>query len=122
MLRARVVGLIAVLCAGVLAAPLLAQAVSVAALVGDPDRYDGRVVTVAGVVSGYRERVSRAGNPYTTFRLEEGGGSVAVFAWGHRGLRDGLRVRVTGVFQKVRRVGRYTFYNEIEARRIEPVP
>lgn len=97
----------------------LAQAVSVATLLADPDRYDGQVVTVSGVVSGYRERVSRAGNAYTTFRLEEGSSSVAVFAWGHRGLRDGQRVRVTGVFQRIRRVGRYTFYNEIEARRVE---
>ncbi|MCS7236554.1 MAG: hypothetical protein RMM30_11360 [Armatimonadota bacterium] len=72
---------------------------------------------MTGVVSGYREGVSRAGNPYTTFRLAEGGSGVAVFAGGHRGLRDDIRVRVSGVFQKVRRVARYTFYNEIEAER-----
>jgi hypothetical protein len=98
------------------------QLVSITTLLANPDRYDGQVVTVSGAVSAYRERVSRAGNPYTTFRLEEGRSSVAVFAWGHQGLRDGLRVRVTGVFQKVRRVGRYVFYNEIEAQRIERLP
>ena len=99
--------------------PAFSQALSVASLVENPGRYDGKVVTVSGVITAYRERVSRAGNPYTTFRLQEGGASVGVFAWGHRGLREGARVRVTGVFQRVRRVGRFTFYNEIEVRRID---
>ncbi|MDR7414960.1 MAG: hypothetical protein QN193_02410 [Armatimonadota bacterium] len=110
---------IPVLIAVLVVSSAFGQLVSIATLLGNPDRYDGQVVTVVGMISGYRERVSRAGNPYTTFRLEEGGSSVAVFAWGRQRLQDGLRVRVTGVFQKVRRVGRYTFYNEIEAQRIE---
>lgn len=99
--------------------PAYSQAVSISALLESPERYDGKVVTVSGVIAVYRERVSRAGNAYTTFRLQEGGASVAVFVWGYRGLRDGVRVRVTGVFQRVRRVGRFTFYNEIEAQRID---
>lgn len=99
--------------------PAFSQALSVASLLENPGRYDGKVVTVSGVITAYRERVSRAGNPYTTFRLQEGGASVGVFAWGHRGLREGARVRVTGVFQRVRRVGRFTFYNEIEIQQIQ---
>jgi len=94
---------------------------SVAEIVQNPDRYDGKVVTVSGTIASYRERVSARGNPYTTFRLVDAGVSVAVFAWKHHGLWDGLRVRATGVFQKIRRVGRYTFYNEIEAQRIEVI-
>ncbi len=92
--------------------------IAVLALVKNSDRYDGQIVTVMGTVTGYRERTSRAGNPYTTFRLEDAGASVLVFAWKHQGLRNGQRVQVTGKFLKTKRVGRYTFYNEIEAQRI----
>lgn len=110
---------LAALLAVLMCPPAYSQAVSIGALLESPERYDGRVVTVSGVIAVYRERASRAGNAYTTFRLQEGGASVAVFVWGHRGLRDGVRVRVTGVFQRVRRVGPFTFYNEIEAQRID---
>ncbi|MDR7434527.1 MAG: hypothetical protein QN189_05295 [Armatimonadota bacterium] len=93
--------------------------VTVRDIVQNPDRYDGQIVSVTGTIAAYRERISARGNPYTTFRLEEGGASVAVFAWRHQGLRNGLRVRVVGRFDKMKRVGQYTFYNEIEAQRIE---
>ena len=109
----------ALLLALLIAPPLLAQVAATAAdIAQNPDRYDGQTVTVTGTIAAYRERVSRAGNPYTTFRLEDGGASVAVFAWKHQGLRNGLRVSVTGRFAMVKRVGRYTFYNEIEAQQI----
>lgn len=103
------------------ALPALAQpTVAISALVQHPDQYDGKTVSVIGTITGYREHVSARGNPYTTFRLVDGG-AVSVFIWKHQGLRDGIRVRVIGTFSKVRRVGRYTFFNEIEARRIEVV-
>jgi hypothetical protein len=95
------------------------EKVSVAALLQNPKRCDGKTVIVEGKIISYQEKFSRRGNPYTTFRLEDNGFSVAVFAWGHIGLKDGLRVRVSGVFQRVKRVGRYTFYNEISAYKIQ---
>ncbi len=104
------------------AAVLAQPSVSVRDLVENPDLHHGQVVAVVGTITQYRERVSARGNPYTTFRLTEDGAWVSVFAWQHRGLRNGLRVRVVGRFDKVKRVGRYTFHNEIEAQRIERVP
>ncbi len=113
-------GVIVVSLLGLPLLPAYAQgSVSVEDIVRDPDRYDGRMVVVVGNINSYRERVSRRGNPYTTFRLEDGGFSVAVFVWGHQGLSNGKRVRVTGMFQKVKRVGQYTFYNEISADQVE---
>ncbi len=35
-----------------------------------------------------------------------------VFAWGHRELREGQHLSVSGTFDAVKHVGRYTFYNE----------
>lgn len=78
------------------------EELTVGALLRNADRYDGEVVTVAGAVGAYRERVTATGEPYTTFQLRDARASVPVFAWPHQGLRDGLRVRVTGAFVKVK--------------------
>ena len=96
--------------------------VTLRALVQDPDQYDGKVVAVVGTVTAYRERVSDAGNPYTTFRLTDGDSSIAVFIWNRQGLSNGQKVRVTGAFAKVRHTGPITFDNEIQAYRIEALP
>jgi hypothetical protein len=98
---------------------LAQQLVTVSVLLQHPDQYDGKVISITGTVAAYRERVSASGNSYTTFSLLEGDASVSVFAWEHQGLRNGVRVRIIGMFAKVKRVGRYTFYNEIQAQRIE---
>ncbi len=95
------------------------EKVSVEALLQNPERYDGKTVIVEGEITSYQEKLSRRDNPYTTFRLEDNGSSVAVFARGHLGLKDGLRVRVSGVFQKVKQVAQYTFYNEISADKVQ---
>jgi len=68
------------------------EKVSVAALLQNSERYDGKTVIVEREITSYKEKFSRRGNSYTTFRLEDNGFSVAVFAWGHLGLKDGLRV------------------------------
>jgi RecJ-like exonuclease len=77
-------------------------AVTLSGLVHNPNLYDGDVVRVAGTVADYRERVSSLGKPYTIFRLRDGSASVAVLAWSHQGLHEGLRVEVTGAFVKVK--------------------
>jgi hypothetical protein len=53
-------------------------------------------------VAAYRERISHAGDPYTVFTLRDARASITVFAWPHQGLRNGLRVRVTGSFARVK--------------------
>jgi hypothetical protein len=99
------------------------QGISVHALIQDPARYDGKVVTVVGTITAYRERVSNAGNPYTTFRLTDGGDEfVAVFSWNKQGFSNGQRVRVTGTFSKIREAGASPVGNEIQAYRIEALP
>ena len=100
-------------------AVLAQQLLTISVLLQHSDQYDGKVVSITGAVTAYSERVSARGNAYTTFRVEEGGASVSVFAREHQGLHNGLQVRVTGTFEKVKRVGRYTFYNEIQAQGIE---
>lgn len=95
---------------------------TVQALVQDPSRYDGKVVTVVGTIAAYRERASDSGHPYTTFRLTDGDASVTVFIWNKHNLSDGRKVRVTGTFAKARSVGTVAFDNEIQAHRIDTLP
>jgi hypothetical protein len=57
-------------------------------IAANPDRFDGRVVTVNGTVAKVDARVSRRGN------------------------------EVEGRFQRAKRVGRDTFHDEIDATRV----
>src|SRR5262249_30927645 len=90
----------------------------VKSLLDNPAQFDGTSVTVRGTTLAVKETVSRIGNAYTTFQVQDAGAVITVFTWGHPGTRDANRVEVTGIFQRVRHVGRYTFYNEIEAKNI----
>src|SRR5437870_2623384 len=81
----------------------------------NPDRFDGRPVTVSGMILNLRETISQKGNPYYTFNLSDNGSAVRVFSFGSSPCRDGSRVTVAGVFRREKHVGRYTFRNEVDA-------
>jgi hypothetical protein len=97
-----------------------AQETTVQKILANRDSYDGQEVSVSGTVSKLKLKTSKGGNDYTTFSLmSESGGSLTIFVWGQSKLKQGQKVKVTGTYRKVKRVGRYTFYNEIEATEIE---
>jgi len=83
-------------------------------ILGNADRFDGQAVTISGAITNLQERVSRAGNPYYTFDLSDGKQAIRVFSFGKVLCRSGAAT-VDGTFQKVKRQGQYTFYNEITA-------
>jgi cytochrome c-type biogenesis protein CcmE len=92
---------------------------SVKAILENPSRYDGQEVTVIGMASEVKATVSRRGNPYTTLRLTDASGAaMTVYSQGHPNVKSGDAVQVTGTFQQVKQVGRYTFYNQIDASSI----
>jgi DNA polymerase III alpha subunit len=98
---------------------LAAEKVTVQQIVSNPDRYDGQEVSLQGKAIKIKLRTSKRGNDYATFTLtDESGKGVNIFTFGHPSITDGQKVTVTGIYQKVKRVGRYTFYNEIEAKEI----
>jgi hypothetical protein len=107
----------------VIAMPTLAQKKSderpikttVAAILEDPDRFHKKLVQVEGKVSDYKEKISRAGNAYTTFKLVQQDQKITVFSYGHLNLENNNEVVVVGRFYKEKRVGRATFKNEIDA-------
>ncbi|GBC91799.1 hypothetical protein HRbin15_00258 [bacterium HR15] len=88
---------------------------TIAAILQDPDRFHKKLVQLEGKVSDYKEKTSRAGNAYTTFKLVQEEQKITVFSYGHLKLKDGEEVVVIGRYYKERRVGRATFKNEIDA-------
>ena len=91
---------------------------SVKALLSDPTRYDGQTVSLAGTVTGLDARVSRRGNAYYTFKLDDGSGRVTVFAFGQPPCASGSQVTVDGAFRRVKQVSGHTFHDQIDARRV----
>ena len=90
-------------------------------IVADKNSYDGKEVSVSGTVSAnLKFKTSKGGKDYTTFSLiGDTGGRINVFVWGKSKLHGGQKVRVTGIYHKVMRVGQSTFRNEIEATEIQ---
>jgi hypothetical protein len=84
-------------------------------ILSNPDQYDGKMVSVEGTVGSIKEKVSKKGNAYTTFKLSQGDKSLSVFSFGNSSLKDADSARVMGRYQKVKHVGQFTFYNEIDA-------
>jgi hypothetical protein len=96
-----------------------AAIVEVGNIVKNPAQFDNKIVAIQGTATTVSERISRIGNPYMTSRVQDSTGSIAIYARGHPGISNGDRVEVIGLFQRVKRVGRYTFYNEINVQNIK---
>ncbi len=97
--------------------PVAALDASPSAILSDPARFDGQPVTIHGTVTNLRETVSRRGNPYYTFDLNDGTRAVRVFSFGKAACRAGAAT-VEGTFEQVKRVGGSTFRNEVTATQV----
>jgi len=96
---------------------------SIGDILARPAAFDGRELLLEGKASAIDPRTSRRGNEYFTFRLSDAtGASLKVFSRGKLAIAPGDRVEVRGRFQRERRVGRYTFTNEVEAQHIRKLP
>jgi hypothetical protein len=101
-----------------------AAEIGVCPLAAKPASFDHQNVALQGNVAALRETTSRAGNDYTTFKLQDpttGSCTVSIFTWGHPALTNGASVRVEGLFETEHHQGRYTFYNEVQATKVVPV-
>lgn len=93
-----------------------AETVGVPALLKDPAKFDGKPVAVTGKVQEFRQRTSRAGNKYFTFKLGEGKETVNVYGRGELKppVKYGDRVTATGTFRKEKKLRDFTVKNEID--------
>jgi len=98
--------------------------VKISQIINNPDKYHNQYISVEGYIEKIKQKTSHKGNQYTTFSISDReGNSLKVFLWGWEGIEkqeieEGDKVEVEGIFQKVKYVGKYKFYNEIEARKI----
>lgn len=113
MRTVRMVVSVALMCA--LFATVSAQEqVTVQALLNEGKKYDGKQVVLVGVVRDLKEKVSKKGNPYYTFKIGEGKQTVSVFGYGKAAVKNGDKVRVMGKFAVEKRVAYATYRNEID--------
>jgi len=88
------------------------------ALLSDPARYDGQMISLSGALTNLDVRVSHRGNSYYTFELDDGSGRVTIFSFGGPPCPAGSLVTVEGQFLRVKYVSGYTFYNQVDAKRV----
>jgi DNA polymerase III alpha subunit len=97
-----------------IATALAQEQVTVQALLNDGKKYDGKQVVLVGVVRDLKEKVSKKGNAYYTFKIGEGKQTISVFSYGKATVKEGDKVRVTGKFAVEKRVAYATYRNEID--------
>lgn len=95
MTKRSVVFLVVILLVSVGAA-VMAQPVSLGALVQDPVRFDHRSVIVTGTVGAVE---GPGGAPSQTFLLVDGGVAIRVTGPAQRAVKPGDRVEVEGIFR-----------------------
>lgn len=91
---------------------------SIATIMQNKDAWHQKTVAISGKIFGYKEKVSRAGNPYTVFFLRENQYLVTVHYRGHLRLANNQEVTVEGEYLKVKHLGNDTFYDEVEAANV----
>ena len=116
--HARQAALLSVLFALLVVAHAWAFDASIKDVATSPERFDGKSISLRGNVANLQRRVSAKGNAYFTFDLSDGSGSVRVFSFGQTSCKPGDEAAVDGQFDQVKRVGRYTFRNEVTATRV----
>lgn len=97
---------------------LAAEKVTIAELTKDPAKYDGKAVTLTGKVMKFKQKTSKAGNPYFTFKLVGKTEDDVVNIYGRgtyeKELANDVMVTVTGKFVKEKKVGEMTYKNEVD--------
>lgn len=92
--------------------------VPVRKLNGNPDRYEARSVCVSGEVLDLRVEDNRLIRPYTVFSLQQtapdgGRDFINVISLRLPDFGKGARVKACGFFNKVKQVGKDTYYNSL---------
>jgi len=108
---------LSILCVLIITTSANAQVIKTAVgdILSNADQYDGKMVQVEPKVFLPQFKTSKNGNSFTIFKVENDGQFISIFSFGTLSINGGDSVRLIGIYQKVKKVGRYTFYNEIDA-------
>jgi hypothetical protein len=110
--------LVCVVAAWAIASSTEAFNTTAGAILSAPERYDNNVVTLGGSVTNLQQRVSQRGNPYYTFDLRDATGRIRIFSFGQAPCPEGHQAIVEGIYERVKRMEEYTFYDEVAASRV----
>jgi hypothetical protein len=100
------------------ASPAIETATPATTIAANPSAYNEQPVEVVGTVTELRVKTSALGNDYVKFKLCATA-CLSVFTFGRPPISNGKVVDVRGVYVVMRRLGNYTFYNEIDAISIQ---
>ncbi len=102
---------------GVLLA-VAADTLTVASLLKNADKYDGKAVTVTGKVLEFKQKTSRAGNAYFTLKLK---GDLSVYGHGKLDPAPAKndKVEASGMYRKEKKLADFTVKNEVDVSPVE---
>ena len=102
---------------GVLLA-VAADTLTVASLLKNADKYDGKAVTVTGKVLEFKQKTSRAGNAYFTLKLK---GDLNVYGHGKLDPAPAKndKVEASGMYRKEKKLADFTVKNEVDVSPVE---
>jgi RPA family protein len=97
--------------------------VVISEILRNPDKYHRKEVLVKGKIVDAKYKESEWGPEYAVYVLSDGTGVIKVFADGYNDpeMCDwgvGAKIEVLGKYYKVKRVGPYVFFNQIDAESI----
>lgn len=103
---------------------LAVDKVPLADLLKNAKAHDGKTISTTGIVSAFKQKTSRIGNKYFTFKLAEtdkSKESINVYSQGEAadGLKDGVKVVVVGVFREEKRLQDFSVKNELDATKVK---
>lgn len=98
-----------------------ADKMTVKELLADAKKFDGKPVTVSGLVDEFKQKTSKKGNDYFTFKLIDKGDKKKIVNLYGQGkpkveVKDGQLLSVTGDYRLEKKVGTLTFKNEIQVK------
>lgn len=113
-------------CFGLLLAAfaLAIDKISITELLKEAKAYSGKTIETSGVVESFKQKTSRAGNKYFTFKLrvsDKDPASINVYSQGEaeETVKDGAKVKVIGVFRDEKKVMDFTVKNEVDATKVK---
>lgn len=97
------------------------EAISVKQLQDAAKKYDGKEITVIGMIEKFEQRTSRAGNEYFIFQLVDKAdpkSTVNVFGRGkiEKAPKHGTSFEIKGIYRVAKKLGNKVYKNEIETK------
>src|SRR5579872_5316107 len=78
------------------------------------NQYNGKEVSVTGVVSQFKLNTGNDGKPYESFKLCDAGACLTVYALGSDPRAEGKEISVSGHFWMFVQRGYLTYHNELD--------